>query len=355
MMPLGPWRFTFLGYKLALAQPLFVFALPVVGLVLYIAYRATVLSQWRLQTVVSPTMAERLAPRRSTARPRLQVFFSGAGLLLFALALLQPQCGTRSVPVKRRGVDVVVVLDASKSMLARDVKPTRLERAKLELTTLLESLKGDRVGIVAFAGDAFIQCPLTSDYEAAKLFLRAISPGQMPQGGTNVGAALQLAHQVLTDVDQGSKQQVVVLLSDGEDLSGEVDAAVAALKESNVPVFAVGIGSETGEPIPLLDPEGRITGYQKDRGGQTVLTKLNRAGLQAIAEATGGAYFYRAQGVAVPEVAERIDKMQKSDFESRLAVEYDERFEYLAWPGLLLWVAGALLRPSRSAPKARSA
>src|SRR5205085_9967022 len=140
-----------------------------------------------------------------------------------------------------RGVDVVVALDASKSMLARDVKPSRLERAKLELITLLDQLKGDRVGIVVFAGDAFIQCPLTSDYAAARLFLRAVDPEQMQQGGTNVGAALKLSRDVLAGVDRGAKQQVIVLLSDGEDLSGETDSPIAELRDANIQVLVVGI------------------------------------------------------------------------------------------------------------------
>ncbi len=135
-------------------------------------------------------------PRASRAgAPVVQGGFYGLGLLLFGLALAQPQCGSRSELTKRRGIDVVVALDARKSMLARDVQPSRLERAKLELTTLLDELKGDRVGLVAFAGDAFVQCPLTSDYSAAKLFLRAVDPDQMPQGGTNIGDALLLVRE----------------------------------------------------------------------------------------------------------------------------------------------------------------
>src|SRR5262249_59548382 len=140
------------------------------------------------------------------------------GLALLAIALAQPQCGTRTQKIKRRGVDVVVALDASKSMLARDVRPSRLERAKLELMTLLDTLKGDRVGIVVFAGDAFIQCPLTSDYAAAKMFLRAVDPEQMQQGGTNIGGALLLAKQVLEGAERGAQDRVVVLPSDREEL-----------------------------------------------------------------------------------------------------------------------------------------
>ncbi len=269
---------------------------------------------------------------------------TGLSLLLFALALAQPQCGSRAELTKRRGIDVVVALDASKSMRARDVLPSRLDRAKLELSTLLDELKGDRVAIVAFAGEAFIQCPLTSDYAAAKLFLRAIDPDQMQEGGTNIGAALQTAKQVLDGADRGAKDRVVVLLSDGEDLSGEVGEATEALKAAGIKVFTVGIGNAGGEPIPVLDKQGDRTGYLKDPStGQTVLSRLDEAGLEAIAQATGGEYFHRTGAVAVPEVAARIDRLQKSELESRITVRYDERFQAFLLPGLVLLVLGMLV------------
>ena len=223
----------------------------------------------------------------------------GLGLMLFGFALAQPQCGSKSELMKRKGIDVVVVLDASKSMLARDVQPSRLERAKLELSTLLDELKGDRVGLVVFAGDAFIQSPLTSDYSAVKLFLRAVDPEQMPQGGSNIGAALKLSKQVLDNADRGAKERVIVLLSDGEDLFGEVNEAVDALKDGNVQVLAIGVGSEGGEPIPIFNRRGEFVDYKKDTNGETVITRLDSAGLTAIAEATGGEFFYQPRGVAM--------------------------------------------------------
>jgi len=241
---------------------------------------------------------------------------------------------------------VVVALDASKSMRARDVQPSRLERAKLELSTLLDELKGDRVAIVAFAGDAFVQCPLTSDYAAAKLFLRAIDPDQMQEGGTNIGAALLAAKDVLEGSDRGAKDRVVVLLSDGEDLSGEVGEATEALHAAGIKVYAIGIGSESGEPIPVLDKSGEMTGYVKDPQGNTVLSRLDQAGLEAIAQATGGEYFHRPRAVAVPEVAARIDRLQKTELESRITVRYDERFQSFALAGLLLLTAGMAIAGS---------
>jgi Ca-activated chloride channel family protein len=339
----NPLRFGFLCYPLGLAHPgylllgLLALGLGVWGLLVGLRRKG------RVESLLGARLGPLLAPGVSSVLRALQAAFRAAGLLLFALALTQPQCGSRTELARRRGIDLVVALDASKSMLARDVAPDRLDRAKLELNSLLDSLKGDRVGIVAFAGDAYVQCPLTSDYAAAKLFLKAVDPEQMQQGGTNIGAALQLAQSMLENADRGAKDRVVVLLSDGEDLSGEEMEAAESLKAAGIKVYAVGIGSEAGEPIPELGKGGEVVGYKKDASGNTVLTRLDRAGLEGIAQLTGGEFFYQPHGVAVQEVAARIDRLQKSEIESRLTVRWDERFQAFLAPGVLLFALGTLL------------
>lgn len=341
-----PWRFTFLGYKLGFAQPLFLLltlaalALGVAGLVAALRRRA------RIRRAVPERLVDALAPGATPVLPAIQSGVYTVALFFFAVALAQPQCGERAEVVKRRGIDVVVALDASKSMYARDVAPSRLERAKLELATLLDELKGDRVAIVVFAGDAFIQCPLTSDYAAAKMFLRAVDPEAMPEGGTNIGAALLLSRQVLEDADRGAKDRVVVLISDGEDLSGAISEGVDALKELNARVLAVGIGSEQGERIPLLNKNGDVVGYQKDQNGTTVITRLDRAGLQRVASDTGGDFFFQPRAVAIPEVVKVIDSLQKSELESRLTMRYGEGFQPVVAVGLVFLALGILVVPS---------
>jgi Ca-activated chloride channel family protein len=341
------WHFTLLGYPLGLVHPwallLSLAAVALGALGAWAAWRR----QRRVVDLVSQRLTAKLTPGVSVARPAISAACYAAGLLLFACALAQPQCGGHTELTKRRGIDVVVALDASKSMLARDVQPSRLERAKLELTTLLDELKGDRVGIVVFAGDAYIQCPLTSDYAAAKMFLRAVDPEQMAEGGTNIGAALEKAEEVFEGAERGAKEKVIVLISDGEDLSGEIQEGLDALKESAVRVYTVGIGSETGEPIPVLDKRGEVVGYRKDKDGNTILTRLDRAGLTQIAEATGGQFFYQPRAVAMSGVIEQIDKLQKSELESRLSVRYVERFRWFLMPGLILLVLAMGIRPSR--------
>ena len=344
---MSPWRFSLLGYQVGFAEPASLSLTLVALLIAAVGLRAALRRRERLAQFISPRWLDRLAPGVSLSRPALRAGLGGTALLLFAIALGQPQCGSRSELTKRRGIDLVVALDASKSMLARDVAPSRLERAKLELNTLLDELKGDRVGLVVFAGDAFIQCPLTSDYSAAKMFLRAVDPEQMPQGGTNIGAALQLAKQVLDDADRGSKDRVVVLISDGEDLGGEVGQGLEALKEGSIKVFSVGIGSEQGEPIPILTKKGEVSGYQKDESGNTVLSKIDRAGLTRIAEATGGEFFFQPKSVAMGEVVAMIDHLQKSELESRRVVRYAEGYQPFAAAGLFALCLGLLVRPSR--------
>lgn len=341
-----PWRFSILGYKAGFAQPWFLAGIALALVLGAIAVIVSLRRGARVSKAVPERLAAILTPGVSLWLPTLQSGSYTLALVCFALALAQPQCGEKAEVAKRRGIDVVVALDASKSMYARDVTPSRLERAKLELTTLLDSLKGDRVGIVAFAGDAFIQCPLTSDYSAAKLFLRAVDPEQMPQGGSNIGAALQLSRQVLENADRGAKDRVVVLLSDGEDLTGDVKEGIDGLKEFGARVLAVGIGSDTGETIPVLNKAGDVVGYKKDENGTTVITRLDRAGLTAIAAATDGEFFYQPRGVAMAEVVKVIDSLQKSELESRVTMKYGEAFQPFLFVGLVFLALGFLIVPS---------
>ncbi|MBL8956485.1 MAG: VWA domain-containing protein [Myxococcaceae bacterium] len=335
-----------LGYQAGLAKPLFLALVPVALLLAGLALWRALSRRSRLTAAIPERLTLVIAPGVSLALPTAQASFYGLGLSLMAFALAQPQCGSHAELTKRRGIDVVVAIDASRSMLARDVVPSRLDRARLELNTLLDELKGDRVAIVGFAGEAFVQCPLTSDYGAAKLFLRAIDPEQVPQGGTNIGAALLLSKQVLTNADHGAKDRVVVLISDGEDLEGDVSAGVDALKELDAKVLAVGIGSEAGEPIPVINKNGEVTGYRKDRDGNTVLTRLDRAGLTRIATDTQGQFFHQPNGVAMGEVVKVIDTLQKSELESRVTVRYAEVFQPYLGAGLGFLVLGMLVLPS---------
>ena len=268
----------------------------------------------------------------------------GLGLFLLFIAAAGPQCGERTELVKRTGIDLVIALDVSASMLARDVKPSRLERARLEITALLDRLKGDRVGIVVFAGDAFVQCPLTTDYAAARLFLRAVDPLSMPAPGTAIAAALYEARRVLEGGGRGTAARAVLVITDGEDQQGDAARAASELGEAGIRVYAVPVGTEQGEPIPVVDKSGNVTGYKKDREGRTVLTRTDLGALRELASRCNGLVLHGGPSdLGVLELLPELDKLQKGDLESRLSVQYDERYAWFAWPAFALLFAAAAL------------
>lgn len=342
-------QLTFLGYALRIAKPEYLLGLIAAALVLVLAIFSALRRSAQLRATFAASTLQRAAPGAAPVRHGLKGGCAAAALGLFAIALAQPQCGTHTELTKRYGIDLVIALDASRSMLAKDIKPSRIERAKLELGGLLDRLRGDRVGLVVFAGDAFTQCPLTTDIAAAKMFLRAIDPSSMPVQGTNIARALEESKDLLINAERGAKARAVVLLTDGEDTTNsDVTAQIEDLKSHDIRVIAVGIGSLTGEPIPEVDKRGAFVGWKKDPAGNTVMSRLDEAGLQSLTEKTGGRYVHSTTGsVGVQDVWEELDRLDKAELESRLTVKYDERFQMAALPGLLVLLVGAALRPGR--------
>jgi Ca-activated chloride channel family protein len=344
-----PLPFDILGIPAQLARP---DRWPLLLLVLVAASLAAY-SLWSrrrtlLQLAATPRLLEKVAPGASIGGPLGRALLSLGGLLLIGLALLEPQLGQRNEKVQRQGIDLVVAIDASRSMLARDVLPSRLERARLELAQLIDRLQGDRVGLVVFAGQAFVQCPLTSDYGAAKLFLRAVDPGSMPAQGTALADALQTAGTMLQSADRGAKTKVVLLLSDGEDHEGDVDGAAEALRAQGVRVFALGVGSAEGTPVPVLDERGDVRSYLRDRGGNPVVTRLEEAQLRRVAEITGGSYLAARGGdLGMGEVYAALDALEKSEFESHLAMRWGDAWYWLGFPGFALLLLGAVIPAGR--------
>jgi len=287
----------------------------------------------------------RLAPEVSLEREILRFCLLLLSYCALVLALARPQFGTETRLVKRQGVDVVAAVDVSRSMLARDVGGTgsRLRRAKLEVSGLIDRLEGDRIGLVAFAGVAFPQCPLTADYSAAKLFLRSLEPGMIPIGGTNLQQALQVAGELFENARSGSRSRVLVLITDGEDHEGGFEAEVEKLAKDGVIIHTVGIGTQIGELVPTEDG-----GYLRAEG-KPVMSRLQEGTLRSIAEATGGIFIHSAAGdLGFDAIFDHIARMQKSEYESRLETVYEERFQIPALVGLLLLLA-ATFTPSRRA------
>lgn len=277
------------------------------------------------------------------------------GLALVALALAGPQYGSRTRVLHKRGIDVVIALDFSKSMLARDVRPSRIERAKAELTQFLQELDGDRVGIVAFAGET-MEFPMTVDYAAIGLFLRDLGPYDMPVGGTAIGRALVASQRLLErstpsapddETAQEERSRVVILLTDGEDHEGEPLEAANELANAGIKVYTVGIGSRSGEPIPTYSPDGTWTGYLRDDNGDVVHTSLtaeNEEQLTEIAERTGGEYLRARQGsVGIDQVRRHMRALHQSVQESRRITVHENRYALILLPGFLLLILESLL------------
>ncbi|MCG8605915.1 VWA domain-containing protein [bacterium] len=267
---------------------------------------------------------------RSTSRRR-QVAKSSlivASVSIMTLALARPQIGTRLEEVRREGVDIIVALDVSMSMLAEDIKPSRLAKAKHEISSFIDLLEGDRIGFVAFAGQAFMQCPLTLDYGAAKTFLDIMGPNLIPEPGTNVGAAIAMAMQRFES--QERKYKVLILITDGEDHGEEATQIAEAVDKEGVVIYTVGIGSPQGVPIPLYDEYGNQKGFKKDRSGEVILTKLDQLTLEKIALTTGGKYYQSTTGeTRLEKIYDEISTMEKKELASMKFAQYEDRFQYI--------------------------
>jgi Ca-activated chloride channel family protein len=278
-----------------------------------------------------------------------------AGLLVLAVALLalgltRPQAGGSARLEKQRGLDVVVALDFSKSMLAKDIYPSRLERAKRELERLMDRLAGDRIGLVAFAGET-LTYPPTTDYAAVKLFWRDMTPSDIPVGGTAIGRALKSGLEMLKRLQAKggeTRGQVILLLTDGEDTDSEPMEMAEEAAKLGVKIFAVGIGSRSGELVPDLNEEGQAQGYVKDKDGKYVTSRLSEDLLSKIAARTGGEYLRAdARHFGVETIEAALAGLKRTENEARLVKSYDEIYEYLLTPAFVLLVFEACANKRR--------
>ncbi|MDP8299912.1 MAG: VWA domain-containing protein [Candidatus Tantalella remota] len=263
--------------------------------------------------------------------------------LFLILVLMRPQWGFQWQEVKRKGLDIVIALDTSNSMLAEDVLPNRLKRAKLAIKDLVRKLNGDRVGLVVFSGTSFLQCPLTLDYNGFLLSLDDVSVNTIPVGGTSISSAIYTAIKSFEGGAQDDK--VLVVITDGEDLEGGIERAIEKARSDNVKIFCVGIGSAEGELVPIISSKGKRA-FLKDDEGNVVRTRLEEGVLQKIALETGGMYV-RATGAEFGLSLiydERLSKMEKQEFKSRMEKKYHERFQIPLGIAVLLLFLELLLR-----------
>ncbi|MEO1336024.1 MAG: VWA domain-containing protein, partial [Myxococcota bacterium] len=305
----------------------------------------------RLADAGDPSLLDKMAlisPSAGLLRGA-QAGLTVVALALVAIALARPQFGLRTEVRRARGMDVVIALDLSRSMLAQDVVPSRLARARIELSDLVDRLRGDRVGLLGFTSLPLALCPLTVDRAALKLQLNAASPDDLPRGGTAIGLAIEEGLRMLENARATGGSQAIIVVTDGEEHEGDPEAAAQKAAEAGVQVHVVGVGSRTGEPIPILDKKGRSKGYLKDRAGRTVVSRLNEAMLRKISEAgTGLVALPGAQGgIDLNPVRHHLGTLRRAELEDRVVRVYEERYQWFLVPAFILLMLAAVLRPSK--------
>ena len=312
----------------------FLLAIPV-GVVLL--FLRNVMRRRALGRAIDPHLVSAMTPTYSPALASLKTGLLLAGIGLLLLAAARPKWGEKLQLYKGRGIDVVIALDASKSMLAEDIKPFRLVRARTELSALIDGLAGNNIGIVAFAGDAHVMCPLTTDADAAKLFLEIIGPDIMPVPGTDFGAALDAANTLFNPKEMSYK--AVVFVTDGDDLGKNTAQAIQRAADNRVRIFPVAFSTPEGAPVPDYDAQGNLTSYKKDQSGQVVMSRMNERELIVMAQATGGR-FLRAEGFSADRLLDELDKMRKKEIGGGEYTDYVERYQWFLLAALICILTG---------------
>lgn len=311
---------------------------------LSVRWKKRVLNKFGQQHVIL-----RLMPNASSGRPlfKFVLFILAFGFLVIGLA--NPKVGSKLEEAERKGIDLMIALDVSKSMLAEDIKPSRLEKAKQAISRLLDQLRGDRIGIVVFAGQAYVQLPITTDYAAAEMFLGSVSPDVIPTQGTAIGTAIETCRESFQENDHS---KAIILITDGENHEDDAINQARKSRKEDITVYTIGMGLPEGAPIPVYKGDRQV-GFKKDRNGNTVVTRLNESLLKQLADAGEGSYV-RANNVqaGLKQVFDEISKLEKKKIEARVFSDYEDRFQYFLGAALLLLIL-ELLIPSRKSKLAK--
>ena len=308
-----------------------------------------IMMQWRkraLQNFGQAHVISRLMPESSNLRLVYKLIFFILAYSLFIIGIANPQTGSRLEKVQRRGIDIMVALDVSNSMLAQDIQPDRLSRAKQAISRLIDKLEGDRIGIIIFAGRAYTQLPITTDYAAAKLFLSSISTKIVPSQGTAIGEAISMA---VGSFDDEKHNKAIIVITDGENHESDAIEAARAASEKEIAVYTIGMGLPEGTPIPLYNGYNQQIGFKKDRQGQTIITKLNETMLQQIASSGNGIYV-RANNTeaGLSKVMDKINEIEESEIETKMFSDYEDQFQYFIAFGLFFLIVEFMLFERKS-------
>ncbi|NLN72674.1 MAG: VWA domain-containing protein [Bacteroidales bacterium] len=288
-------------------------------------------------------LIKKLSPSFSKKRLHIKFWIWIVAILFVILALARPQLGSKVEKASRRGVDLMICMDVSRSMLANDISPNRMERAKQALNQLVNKLENDRIGIVVFAGKSFIQLPITNDFGAAKMFIDNISTNLIGQQGTALGSAIDLALTSFDLEEQSLNTRAIIAITDGENFEDDAVASAKNAVENGVRVHAIGVGTTTGTTIPVLTRSGNID-YHRDRQGNVVVTKLDETYLQKVIAAGKGAYVRATNAdMGLDKIMEEIDKMEKKDYDEVSYTDYEDIFMYFLIVAFVLLIIDQLL------------
>lgn len=316
------------------AHPEYLYALALLPVMLASFVWANIARRRAMQQLGNPDILRTLIPSLSPGKRGMKSALILLGCAFLVLGLANPQIGTRMEEVKREGVDIFIALDVSASMKAEDIKPNRLENAKRQIALLLDKLQNDRIGLIVFAGESYLQLPLTADYDAARLFLSTIDVDVVPVPGTAIGSAIRLA--MTSFVEGEKKHRVLIVITDGENHEDDAIAAAKDAATDGIVVHTIGMGSPLGTPIPVYNGNIQI-GYKQDSQGNTVLTKLDETTLQQIAGAGNGKYVRAtSQQHELDSMLKEIESMEKKEFGSRVFTEFEDRFQYALLIALFL-------------------
>ena len=323
-------------FKFANPQALFLYILLVVVVGIY--FMACHLRKKALHRYGSSELLGAMMPEVSNHRPAIKFWMTFVALCFMVLLLARPQFGSKMETVTRQGIETVIALDISNSMLAEDVSPNRLEKSKNIISKLVDGFADDKVGLIVFAGDAFIQLPITSDFISAKMFLESIDPGLIARQGTNIKAAIDMATRSFTPKEGVGK--AIIIITDGENHEGGAKEAAKAAAEKGMMVYVMGVGSPEGSPIPT----GRANDFRRDKDGNVIITKLNEQMCQEIAAAGNGVYIRIDNTNNAQKILQKeIDKLAKADIETTTYSEYNEQFMVMAWIAFVLLLLEMLL------------
>ncbi|PHR73730.1 MAG: BatB protein [Lutibacter sp.] len=286
-------------------------------------------------------LLKKLSPEKSIFKPTLKMIVFLIGLAFLIVSLTNPKMGTKIETVKRQGVDIVFALDVSKSMLAEDIAPNRLEKSKQIISKIIDKLGSDRIGIIIYAGNAFPLLPITTDHGAAKMFLQSANPNMVSSQGTAINEAIKLATTYYDNDEQTNR--FLFVISDGEDHQDDASSAIVQATKDGIKTYTIGVGTEKGGPIPLKD-RGVLQGYKKDSKGETVITKMNTKTLEEIAEGGNGKYVLGNKTQQTVDFVEKLlVKAEKSEFESTQLSDYKDQFQWFVGFGLLFLIIDAFM------------